>query len=148
MSYLATELRRIGLFLGAMFRERKLEAVETLLAVQALILGMWLLAPWSSFGAITGVYDALALVPEGVWGGVFALHGALHLRAIDRGDLDWRRRFTSGIVLLWSMMLMGFLSTAPASTVTPMHLLPVLGGMWCYHAHSLIAGDRRKVPRD
>jgi hypothetical protein len=144
MTYLATELRRISAFIGAMFRERKLESVETLLALQEVIFGLWLLAPWSSFGSISGVYDSLALVPEGVWGAVFALQGAVHLRAIDRRDLAWRRRFTSGLVLLWGMVLMGFLSTAPASTATPMYFLPVMGGWWCYHAHTLIAGDRRR----
>jgi hypothetical protein len=148
MTYLATELRRISAFVGAMFRERKLESVETMLALQEVVFGLWLLAPWSSFGSIAGVYDSLAMMPEGVWGSVFALQGAIHLRAIDRRDLCWRRRFTSGLVLLWAMMLMGFLSTAPASTATPMYFLPVMGGLWCYHAHTLIAGDRRRVPRD
>lgn len=148
MKYLAREIRRIAAFFGAMFRERKLESVEKLLAVQAVIFGGWLLMPWSSFESIVGIYDSLALVPESVWGAVFAVQGAFHLRAIDRRDLRWRQRFTTGLVLTWMMMLSGFLATAPASTATPMYFLPILGGLWCHNAQTLLAGDRRKVPRE
>lgn len=125
-------------FARTMWRDRRIFRVELYLALQSVMLGVWLIAPWSAFRSIPRVYDTLgALMPEIGWGVLFLFHGASYMLALDRNSMAWRQRLAIVHVFLWSVVCMAFLTTAPLSTAVPMYLVPVLGGLWAYHAHTL-----------
>lgn len=132
-----------GWLIGALLRWRT-HALEGFLAVEALLLGLWMIQPWlSTFGAIPEAYTLLGLVPEWVLGAVWTTHGAASLWALWRtmahqkmtGRLywvGWCRRSALASVALWSLMLASFLAAVPGSTATPVYLGLVLASAWVY----------------
>lgn len=122
---------RIPRFLWRVFRhEQRTFGVEVYLALQALVFGAWLLAPWDTFQQVPDIYSTLGLVPEWIWGCLFFGHGVLHLAALEMGSMRLRHRGTSVLVFLWMIVLISFLTTAPLSSATPMYAFPALAGLW------------------
>lgn len=137
-SYLVTEVLRFTTFMRNVWHDRRSFLLEVYLAVQAVVFGLWLLMPWSTFSTVSHAYRVLdAMLPEWVWGSLFAVQGFTHLWALDRGRFRWRRGMVLVMLFLWLTVAMAFLMTVPLSTATPMYLLPILGSLWAYHAHTL-----------
>lgn len=136
MGYVMRSLLRLPELVRELTHERRSFVIEAYLSLQAVMFGLWLLAPWDTFAALPVAYDALMLLPEWVWGMLFTIHGVLHLTALDRGDMRMRRRGTSVTILLWGTVLCGFVSAAALSTATPMYAMPVLAGIWAHNVHT------------
>lgn len=116
---------------GVLLR-RQTWALELFLAVQAVVWGVWLLAPWRSFDVLPGAYTVLGLVPEYVWGTLFLGHGIAHVTALWRQDPHLCRRAALALAGLWSIVLVSLLLTIPLATSTPIYGLNVLGCVAVY----------------
>lgn len=133
MSFLPGWLDRM---IGRARIDRRSYMVELYLAIQALVFGLWLLAPWPSFRSIPRVYDTLGLIPESVWGLAFSVEGLVHLWALGTRNMAARRGLTRILTWLWLMVLFGVLATVPTSTATPMYLVPALAALWASGVHT------------
>ncbi len=111
---------------------RQTWTLELFLAVQSLVWGAWLLMPWDSFGVIPGAYTVLAVVPEWLWGLLFAGHGIAHLLAIYLQDVTLCRRASLALAGLWLVVVVSLLLTIPLSTAIPIYSASVLGAAWVY----------------
>lgn len=111
---------------------RQTWALELYLAVQSLTWGVWLLAPWSAFGQVPDAFTVLGLIPEEVWGVIFASHGGVHLYVIWMRDVGLCRRAVLALAALWLVVLVSLLLTIPLATSTPIYASSVLACLWVY----------------
>lgn len=125
-------MTRLTYWLVGALLTRQTWTLELFLAIQSLTWGLWLLGPWSAFGQVPAAFTVLGLVPEPIWGGLFAAHGLAHLIALWKGDPHLCRRAAIVTAGLWSVVLGSFLVTVPLSTAVPIYGVNVLGASWVY----------------
>lgn len=116
---------------GAILRDMDTEPIELAGGITKLTVGLWLLAPWHTFGGNPALYGQLGALPEWGWGLVLIAFGAHHLAALRHGSLSWRRYASGlGFVVWWSWGLLFLLGQATV-LVIPMLWLAALGQAWC-----------------
>lgn len=130
-----TELERV--FVRKM-TETPTWPLEVYLASQALLLGLWLLAPWSTFSALPGAYGRLgAMLPEPAWGAILFGHGVAHfgvlLNALVNRQVDPCRWAALGLILIWGVVLGGFVASNPFTAATPIFGLSIVAAAWVYY---------------
>ena len=123
---------------------RQTWTLEFFLAVQAFVWGLWLLSPWSSFGAIPNAYTVLGLIPESIWGLLFTGHGIAHLIVLWHQRPDLCRRAALILASLWSAVFVSLLLTVPLATSTPIYAMNVLGCAWVF-AHLDLRYHGRRI---
>ena len=106
--------------------------LELFLAVQALVWGRWLLAPWEAFAVLPSAFTILGMIPEPVWGVIFTAHGALHLIALSRGDLRFCRRAVLALAGLWAAVFVSLFITIPSATTSPIYGMNLMGSALVY----------------
>lgn len=136
-------MSRIASWLTGALLNRQTWTLELFLAVQALCWGAWLLMPWSSFDVVPGAFTVLGLVPEPVWGVLFAGHGVAHLVALWKRNPALCRRAALMLAALWLAVLVSLLLTIPLATSTPIYGMSVLGCFWIYVRLDVLYGARR-----
>lgn len=124
-----------------MLLHRQTWALEAFLAAQSLVWGLWLLMPWSAFDVVPEAYTVLGLVPETIWGVLFAGHGTVHLWALWRAYPTLCRDAARWLAVLWSAVLVSLLLTIPLAVSTPVYGASLLACLWVYARLDLRFGD-------
>lgn len=123
--------RLYGWLVGTLLT-RQTWTLELFLAVQSMTWGLWLLGPWDSFAVVPGAFTVLGLIPEPVWGTVFAAHGMVHCYAVLRENVGLCRRSVLTLACLWGFVFVSLLLTIPLATSTPIYGASILGCAWVF----------------
>ena len=104
--------------------------LETVVAVQSLLWGGWLLIPQSTF-ATSPAYAILAKVAsEGVWGACVMVVGMAQFVAVHVNIHKWRKYVSYVSLSLWLFVDVAFWLSQSWSTASATYLVFVLMGMW------------------
>jgi hypothetical protein len=138
-------MTRLTCWLVGMLRNRQTWALEYFLAYQSLVWGLWLLLPFGSFDAVPNAFTVLGLIPEPVWGVLFAAHGAVYLGVLWRRRVDLCRRAALVTAWLWLTVLVSLLLTIPLATSTPVYAGYAIACAVVYVRLDWFVGPRRRV---
>jgi len=130
-------LSRTAALLRDLFLETSTRSVELFSAIEAVVLGVLLLLPPSTFRSSPS-YDGMArLMPETGWGVLLLVIGLVQLAGLPRRQdgteaVRWRRSLamTSGAV--YAFMAAGFVLANPLSTAVVTYTLLALSQFWAY----------------
>lgn len=111
---------------------RRAGALDVWLACYALVYGVWLLLPMSSFGTTPAFAGLRQIASEEIWGAVIALSGLLKLAAIWRGGTRPRELALGWLMLLWAFLAWSAVLSNLGSTAVPTYALAALGSGFCY----------------
>lgn len=106
--------------------------LETYLAAQAIVWGLWLLSPWESFDVAPDVYSLLGRIPESLWGAIFLAHGLVHLFVLWTKRPVWCRRAALAASGLWAVVVVSLLVTAPVAPTIPIYALSMIAAALVY----------------
>jgi hypothetical protein len=93
------------------------EPTELFSGVTKILLGLFLIAPWSTFASAPKLYGDMAGVPESAWGALLVAVGVGHLFALRDGQIGWRRAAAFVSFLVWVSFGGTFIHTAPTAMI-------------------------------
>lgn len=117
---------------GSVLAEHDTEPTEFSGGVLKIGIGLWLLAPASTFGSSPTFAAMAALMPEAVWGVVLGAVGAFRLAVLRSGRCAPRRVGAMIGFLFWFTLASLFLWSSPASLGFPLFALLAAGQGWVY----------------
>jgi len=122
---------RIECWLYEMLMLRDTWALEFYLAVQSLFFGTFLAGP-GQVGLAADNMTLLAMLPEWMWGVIFAVHGAAHLKAMYSQRVQWCRLAMLTLAGLWCVILTSFLLSHPFNAAIIVWGAQMLACLWIY----------------
>lgn len=115
--------------------------VQLSCAAVTLCWGLYLALPFTSWGHSIIYRPLLRIMPEGAWGALFLLAGALHTLAVLAERYHWRRWFSFIGLMQWSVLAALFFMGQPAATATVMYGAAALAHGWVFIRVGLLHGN-------
>ena len=118
-----------GSWYGRILAEHDTEPVELIGGATKVVMGLWLLLPWDTFGA-SPTFSVLAVLKEQLWGAVLLAIGLAHLAALYHGHRAWRGWSATIGWLIWFAFAVVFVFTNPPGVGWVLFLFAGLGQLW------------------
>jgi hypothetical protein len=105
-------------------------AVETITAVQSMLLGIWLLLPFDSFGSSQAFRIMSVIAPEWAWSVLMVAIGVSQLYFVHTKRITPRLNMARVMLPVWIVIDLSFLLSLPASTASSTYFVFVLCCVW------------------
>jgi len=105
-------------------------AVETITAVQSLLLGLWLALPLDTFGSGQAFKIMSVLAPEWAWSILMVGIGVVQLYLVHAKRVGPRLIVARVMLPIWIVIDLSFLLSLPASTASSTYFVFVLCCIW------------------
>lgn len=114
---------------GAILAEHDTEPMELIGGGTKVLMGCWLLMPWTSFTS-SPTFATVSIFPEWAWGIFLLIVGMLHLAALRADHRVWRQRAAFVGFLVWCSFGTVFVWANPPAIGWIMFMSVGLAQMW------------------
>lgn len=114
---------------GLILAEHDTEPVELIGGGTKVLMGCWLLLPWTSFTS-SPTFATISVLPEWVWGLFLLCLGVFHLGALHSGKRGWRQGAAFVGFLVWCSFGTVFVWANPPAIGWIMFMSVGLAQMW------------------
>lgn len=107
-------------------------ALELYAAVDALLLGMFLIAPFETFGSSPTFAFVNRVASEQTWGGILLAVGVAQIAGLNGVNHRLREVMAVASAIIWAIWGVGLMRSNAASTATITYPMLTLAMMWAY----------------